>query len=1022
MRAGACRLLRIGLIVAALPTGGQASSLVVKIADPAAHAAERCEEHLQQRLGDRRQRALFRHAKLAHIDRVSLPATTPLSEALSAYAADPHVAWVQKDNTHDVDSLPNDPFLSSSGSWGQGFEDLWGVFRIHAPEAWAISQGEGVIVAVVDTGVDYEHPDIADNIWVNPGEDLDANGRVDESDFNGIDDDGNGFIDDLRGFDFADSVDGNADGDYADAEDTSDSDPLDERGHGTHVAGTIAALADNGLGIAGIAPRATLMPLKGFPREGPGLDSDLWRAVLYAAENGARVINTSWSCNPLCPDNPLAEEIVRLVHAMDVVIVTSAGNHLTDVLFNSPENMRETITVASHGEDDRPSASFSNHGWLVDVAAPGGGPSDDRSVRIARRNILSLRASTNSDDLLSVGGDYYRLSGTSMAAPHVSGVAALLLSARPELGYESVRRRLRQAATDLLAPGHDPGTGAGRLDALATLTDPPLPTLTAALTAPRQGAVFKPRQGTQVSIRGTAAGDDLADWELAYGLGNEPDRWLEITASREPVREGVLADWQVDGLDPGTYTLRLQVYADDGSVFSEFLILSLEHNEFQLLSQPGRPVVRPDLSGSLLVWQSRRDPEDPFLAADDTNIFASDLRSGRHFAISAAPGDQRAPSVSRGVISWLDGRAGVNAREVFGCRLHRRTGTCPEFSVSQGESTTFPPAVARGRVFWLDARSGVSDLNACRPGGIGRPCRAYETDLEPTPRAFLESDGRNLTWIEAGNRIAFCRVDRRRGTCLRQSLDEPILTASRPTSSGNLVAWVKLTFRGDNILQLCERAADTGRCQTLDVMRAVGDDAPKLQGNRLVWDAKIGDQASDVFFCEYDSIRRECPVQRLTAHVARQAGSDLDGHHVVFEDDRAGPTQVRGLHLPVLKKLRHQKIRAGKRLRVPVRSHTRELALSAESAGGASLAELGARFFDRGQGRGLLVWRPRPDQLGSHAFTFQGTTRSGLVTRQTIRIEVTRPQPRWKKLRRFWRRIAQRSMGAKSLEMLLEDR
>merc|ERR1711969_55259 len=99
-----------------------------------------------------------------------------------------------------------------------------------------------------------------------------------------------------------------------------------------------------------------------------------------------------------------------------------------------------------------------------------------------------------------------------------------------------------------------------------------------------------------------------------------------------------------------------------------------------------------------------------------------------------------------------------------------------------------------------------------------------------------------------------------------------------------------------------------GSCETLDVMRAVGDDAPKLQGNRLVWDAEIGDQASDVFFCEYDSIRKECPVQRLTAHVARQGGSDLDAHHVVFEDDRAGPTQVRGLHLPALKKVRDQKI------------------------------------------------------------------------------------------------------------------
>ena len=125
-----------------------------------------------------------------------------------------------------ADLAANDPFLASSGSWGQPYADLWGILRVRAPEAWDLSQGEGILVAVNDTGIDAQHPDLAANLWVNPGEDLDGNGAADPADLNGVDDDANGFIDDLNGFDFANSVDANGDGDFDDPGDVSDRGPV----------------------------------------------------------------------------------------------------------------------------------------------------------------------------------------------------------------------------------------------------------------------------------------------------------------------------------------------------------------------------------------------------------------------------------------------------------------------------------------------------------------------------------------------------------------------------------------------------------------------------------------------------------------------------------------------------------------------------------------------------------------------------------------------------------------------------
>jgi len=204
---------------------------------------------------------------LTNIYTLSYPAGIDPHIVCNRYRTDPHVAWCQPDYIVSTDFVPNDPYFQSSGSWDQSYRDLWGLKSVNAKSAWDGTQGEGIVVAVVDSGLDLTHPDIAANVWSNPGEVA-----------NGIDDDSNGHIDDLHGWDFIQD----------------DAVPQDELGHGTHVAGTIAAVGNNSLGIIGIAPRAQIMPVRVFDGAGnTSSDGTLAAGILYAVLSGADVINNS---------------------------------------------------------------------------------------------------------------------------------------------------------------------------------------------------------------------------------------------------------------------------------------------------------------------------------------------------------------------------------------------------------------------------------------------------------------------------------------------------------------------------------------------------------------------------------------------------------------------------------------------------------------------------------------------------------------------------------------------------------
>ncbi len=282
---------------------------------------------------------------------------------------------------------------------------------IRATDAWDFLPEEGtVIVGVVDTGIDYEHEDLAGNIFINPGESgEDGNGKDKRS--NGIDDDNNGYVDDWRGWDFVSQESSGF-----------DNDPLPGHEHGTHVGGIIAAIINNKTGIAGVAKRVKLLPVK-ISADSPWSRSveNSYEGVLYAAIAGADVINCSWGGTA---SSFAEEEIINAALDMGSVIVAAAGNDGSDTRFY-PASYKGVLSVAAIDVDNK-KAFYSNYNSTIDVSAPGS-------------EILSTIP----------GNEYKLLSGTSMASPVAAGVAAMVRLKFPDYSNEEVIEHVKATTFNL---------------------------------------------------------------------------------------------------------------------------------------------------------------------------------------------------------------------------------------------------------------------------------------------------------------------------------------------------------------------------------------------------------------------------------------------------------------------------------------------------------------------------------------------------------------------------------------------
>ncbi len=378
--------------------------------------------------------------------RMKLPEKTTVRMGEAQFASFPFVEAAQPNYYYHLQVTPDDT----------RFSELWGMTKISAPAAWDIETGSSsTIVAVIDTGIQYTHEDLAANMWTNSG----------ETPGNGIDDDANGYIDDHYGYDFF----------------FGDADPLDEYGHGTHVAGIIGAAGNNGLGVVGVNWNVRVMAVKIYDSTGFGTTSAMlinaynYVRMMRGRGENIRVTNNSYGgCDEACGYDQATMEALEALANAGVLNVFSAGNDASNVDLNpsypGSYDLPGIITVASSTSTDARSG-FSNYGPLsVDLAAPGS-------------SILST---------VMTSGLYGTKSGTSMAAPHVSGAAALLSSHNPSLTNLSLKATLMNSVDTLAGWSGLVGSG-GRLNVSAALANQTVCTYSLSdksITAPTKGGFF----------------------------------------------------------------------------------------------------------------------------------------------------------------------------------------------------------------------------------------------------------------------------------------------------------------------------------------------------------------------------------------------------------------------------------------------------------------------------------------------------------------------------------------------------
>jgi len=439
----------------------------------------------------------------------------------------------QKNNILKINSIPNDSL----------YHKQWYHRKIKAKKSWQnFVPQEKIILTVIDTGIDYNHPDLINSLWTNNTEDLNNNGILDSLDINNIDDDGNGYVDDVIGWDFTDAPRFPDGGDYLDP----DNDPMDEfqNGHGTQITGIIAAEANNSIGISGVTPEISVMNLRAGTASGYLEEDDVAAAIIYAIENGSRVINMSFGDVVV---SAFLKDVIQYAHSQDAVLVASSGNSGTNEL-HFPSGFAETISVGATDSLDA-LAGFSSWGQTLDLTAPG-------------QEIISTK----------IGGGYNYSNGTSFSAPMVSAAAAFMLSNYPQFSNEQVRSILKSSADDLGTSGWDVYYGSGRLNLYKS----------SMIQNESELIIEFPASGSYtaldiIPVVATIQDADLQNASLLLGEGKNPTNWIEIFSNfQNQVISDTIAVLNLATFTDTTLVLRLLAETWQGQVKEYRSVLNVD--------------------------------------------------------------------------------------------------------------------------------------------------------------------------------------------------------------------------------------------------------------------------------------------------------------------------------------------------------------------------------------------------------------------------------------------------------------
>lgn len=426
----------------------------------------------------------------------------------------------------DNSDTPNDSL------WGS----QWFMERIGLPEAWGITRGDNVLVAVIDTGCDIKHKDLSPNIWVNPKEDINKNGIFDPwpisetrdgvyGDLNNIDDDNNGWTDDIAGYDIVDQFIPNI-GDFAFPDPFID----DEQGHGTSVAGIIGAVTNNTIGISGIAPTCKLLNIRAFDATGNAEEDDIAMAIVYAAMQKSKVICMSFGDIVY---SPLTADAIAFAYSMNCVLISSAGND-GNSLRRYPASYSHVMAIGATTQNDN-KASFSSYGSHISLSAPG------IAIPTTARN-----------------NTYKNFQGTSASAPIVAGAAALLISQNPNRKNSDIQGILQSSAKDIGEVNWDPLYGAGRVDILSALQL--TGTFSAGIQSPKNDIEIIQDSNGVFPIIGSTGIPLFSSWSLEYGYGELPNSWTVLQKdSSQRVINDTLGFLPLQSLIDTSITLKLSI-------------------------------------------------------------------------------------------------------------------------------------------------------------------------------------------------------------------------------------------------------------------------------------------------------------------------------------------------------------------------------------------------------------------------------------------------------------------------------